>query len=216
MKPLKQQRPSPKQLNALLSLYNACASNSSACSLLSGQSERETPLLAVSRPGRERELNFHQLTLPMFSQENDQRTQRLAWASGIIGRELSSFTELSMKEAALLIDTLKRALGQKVNPPSRRPRPDRDQAHAYGTAGRHGQSAKEIQLVDDATLELITDLVMQLGWNAERMTAFLRSRVSPVPSGAVRTLAEANRVIWALKNMLRRKEGNSFYRRKES
>jgi hypothetical protein len=51
---------------------------------------------------------------------------------------------------------------------------------------------------------LLDRLLGRLGWTRERLDAFLRSRKSPVRSGAIRTLAEANRVIWALKRMLRR------------
>lgn len=132
------------------------------------------------------------------------RDHRLAWASEIIGRDLDSFSALTSGEAAALIDALKRALGQAVCPPRSRRRPDREEAHAYGTAGRRNASTNEIRLVDAATLALIDDLVKQLGWTQERLQGFLRSRVSPVRSGAIRTLPEANRVIWALKNMIRR------------
>jgi hypothetical protein len=138
---------------------------------------------------------------PIFSSERD---QRLAWASSVIGRDVASFTALTSSEAATLIDALKRELGQPVRPPRSRRRPNRDQAHAYGTAGRRNSSTNEIRLVDAATLELIADLVDQLGWTQERLDAFLHSRMSPVRSGSIRTLPEANRVIWALKNMMRR------------
>lgn len=201
-----QQQPSAKQINALLSLYKVYASSFVACGL---------PPQSNSFHAMNGEHFPSVLPLPLFSQQQTVRTQRLAWASGIVGRELTSFTKLRSDEAALLIDTLKRALGQKVIPPSRR-RPDRDQAHAYGTAGRRTNESKEIRLVDNDTLGLLDNLTAQLGWTPERLTAFLNSRVSPVRSGAIRTLDEANRVIWALKNMIRKKEENSFYRRKES
>jgi hypothetical protein len=70
--------------------------------------------------------------------------------------------------------------------------------------GRRGHEQEEIRLVDAATLALLDRLLGRLGWTRERLDAFLRSRKSPVRSGAIRTLAEANRVIWALKRMLRR------------
>jgi hypothetical protein len=209
MRQLKQQRPSPRQINALLSLYRIYKSRFSACGEHAERAER--PLCSSGPFSRKRDAVHAQLTLPLFNQDDSARAQRLAWASGIIGREVSSFTELLPEEAATLIDTLKRSLGQKVNPPSRR-RPDRDQAQAYGTAGRRDQDAKEIQLVDEPTLDLIAGLVVELGWSVERFNSFLVSHTSPVRSGAVRTLAEANRVIWALKDMLRKREGN-FYRK---
>jgi hypothetical protein len=136
-----------------------------------------------------------------------ERRERLAWASDIVGRELESFSDLRSTEGARLIDLMKRSLGQPVTPPQQRysRRPDRDQAHAYGTAGRRDQGTNEIRLVDAPTRELLDSLLAQLGWTAARFEAFLHSKSSPVRSGAIRTLPEANRVIWALRNMLRRR-----------
>jgi hypothetical protein len=134
------------------------------------------------------------------------RSARLAWASESVGRELSSFSELLPNEAARLIETMKKALGQEINP-ARRPRqrrPGRDLAHAYGTAGRKSESTNEIQMVDGPTSEMLDRLREQLGWTRERLDAFLKSKHSPIRSGAIRTLGEANRVIWCLRTFLRR------------
>jgi hypothetical protein len=130
------------------------------------------------------------------------RENRLALASQIVGRQIDSFTELHKAEAGKLIDVMKRALGQKVR--AARNIPDRDQAQAYGTAGRRGHATKEIRLVDDQTMELLDSLIAQLGWTRERFDAFLRSGSSPVHGGSIRTLQQANKVIWALRNMVRR------------
>jgi hypothetical protein len=129
------------------------------------------------------------------------REARLGWMAGVVGRQLSSFRELSAGEANTAIDAI-----QKLLPPEllKRKRPSRRTAQAYGTAGRRGREAGEIQLVDAPTLELLNRLLAQLGWTRERLDAFLHSRKSPVRSGAIRTLAEANRVLWALKRMARR------------
>jgi len=137
------------------------------------------------------------------------RRARLAWASGIVGRELSSFTELQPAEATQLIERMKLALGQEIKRAPRARRPGREQARAYGTAGRRGQTSNEINMVDAPTLELLDRLLAQLGWTRERLDAFLRSPKSPVRSGAIRTLAEANRTIWALRGMLRRQESSA-------
>jgi len=140
---------------------------------------------------------------------NDARSARLAWASGIVGRELSSFNELQPHEAAQLIETMKKALGQEVNPAKRfRRRPGRDLARAYGTAGRRNATSNEIQMMDTPTSELLDELREQLGWTRERLDAFLHSKHSPILSGAIRTLGEANRVIWVLKSLLRREKQN--------
>ncbi len=69
---------------------------------------------------------------------------------------------------------------------------------------RLGWVADAIELVDAPTLELLHRLLGQLGWTRERLDAFLHSSKSPVRSGVIRTMAEANRVIWSLKRMLRR------------
>ena len=136
----------------------------------------------------------------------DARTARLAWASAIIGCELSSFSELRSAEAAQLIETMKKALGQEVNPGkrSRQRRPGRDLALRYGRAGRRDDASNEIQLADEPTLGLLDRVREQLGWTRERLDAFLHSKHSPVRSGAIRTLGEANRVIWVLRSLLRR------------
>jgi hypothetical protein len=153
---------------------------------------------------------FH-LYAPRFldASGGDARAARLAWASGIIGREVSSFSLLHAVEAARLIELMKKALGQEVNSGrGRRQRPGRDLARTYGTAGRRNQTSNEIALVDISTLALLDRLLVQLDWSHERFDAFLHSKSSPSKSGAIRTLSEANRVIWALKNMLRRQESS--------
>ncbi len=141
---------------------------------------------------------------------SDARSARLLWASRIVGRELSSFNALQPDEAAQLIETMKKALGQEINPAKRhRQRPGRDLALAYGTSGRRGETSNEIRLVDAPTLELLDRLRQQIGWSCERLDAFLKSKHSPVPSGAIRTLAEANRVVWAMRRMRRGKHAKS-------
>jgi len=150
---------------------------------------------------------FH-LYAPRFldASGGDARAARLAWASGIIGREISSFSLLRAVEAARLIELMKKALGQEVNSGrGRRQRPGRDLAHAYGTAGRRHETSNEIALVDAPTLALLDRLLVQLGWTRERFDSFLHSKSSPVKSSGLRTLSETNRVIWALRGMLRRR-----------
>lgn len=190
---------SHQQVNALHSLFALYAP------LFPGGCYPPQP--EATREGRE--LENHQLQLPLLDQpkqQTDERAARLAWASGVVGRTITSFAELRSDEAALLIETMKKALGQETRPAIRRKRPDRDTAQLYGTAGRRRSSSKEIRLVDEPTLLLIVKLCEQLAWNEQRLDGFLRGSTSPVRSGVIRTLDEANRVIWALRGMLRRKE----------
>jgi hypothetical protein len=129
------------------------------------------------------------------------REARLGWVAGTIGRQIGSFRELTAAEAATAIEAV-----QKHLPPEllRRKRPSRATAQAYGRAGRKGQGDTEVRLADAETWHLLEVLLGKLGWTRERLDAFLRSSKSPVRSGMIRTLAEANRVIWVLKSLLRR------------
>jgi len=131
------------------------------------------------------------------------REARLEWVADVLGRKISSFQELSADEAKTAIEAI-----QQLLPPELliRKRPSRRVAQAYGTAGRRGHDDTEVRLVDAPTLELLDRLLRQLGWTRERLDAFLRSSKSPVRSGAIRTLAEANKVIFAFKGMLRRRK----------
>src|SRR6185437_13746825 len=173
---MKTAQASRSQISALHSVYQVFA-ESASCVVLPGN---------VTMTGdRERRLPVHQLLLPCL---NDERAQRLAWASGIIGRAINSFSELRSDEATRLIELMKKALGQSTAPRSRK-RPDRDQARAYGSAGRRSNSSNEIRLVDDTTLGFVESLIAQLGWSQERFDRFLSSSARPVKSGAIRTLA---------------------------
>ncbi len=121
------------------------------------------------------------------------REARIGWVAGAIGRQISSFRELRADEAKTAIDAVQKHLPAEI---LTRTRPSRRTAHSYGTAG-------------PGTLQLLANLCTALGWTRERLDAFLRSSKSPVRSGAIRTLAEANRVIWVLKSMLRRAEAST-------
>lgn len=145
-----------------------------------------------------------------------ERKERIAWAADRVGRPLASFSELQADEAARLIDLMKGVLGQKITAPSRSAaaqskwqRPDRDQAQAYGTAGRRSSRSNERTIVDTPTLALVDRLRTQLGWNQARLDAFLNSKNSPVSGGVIRTLQDANGVIWAMRKMLRRADARS-------
>jgi hypothetical protein len=136
----------------------------------------------------------------------DPRAARVAWASESIGREITSFKELTRDEARRLIDVLKTSLGQKL---TRQPRPwrrirERDRAHEAGTAGRKNAKPGVIQLVSPDDLARINEALERLGWTEECFQLWLQSASSPLhkPDMAIRTVAEANKVWWALKAMI--------------
>jgi hypothetical protein len=141
--------------------------------------------------------------------DSDPRAARLAWAAESIGRSISSFKELTSAEAYQLIDVLKRSVGQPVSDrPRRRSRRinSRDLAQAAGTAGRRGETASPIYLVSSDDLARIDEAIERLGWTHDRFDAWLRSSTSPLrqrENPKIRTLADANRVWWALKSMLK-------------
>ncbi len=137
------------------------------------------------------------------------RSARLAWASDAIGRPVSSFSELTRDEARQLIDGLKGSMGLALTEkpqPWRRIR-SRERAQAAGTAGRRDASSSLLQMAGPDDFARIDEALHRLGWTRDRYEAWLNSASSPLPEkgvGAIRTVAEVNKVWWALKNMLKR------------
>lgn len=134
------------------------------------------------------------------------REERIAWASGHLHKRLSSFNDMTANDAGFLIDQLQTHLGVKV-PVVARKRLDRDQARRAGTDGRRdGQEfASAPQIASAADLVSIEEYYTRLGWGRTQFDAWLRSPRSPLMHKAapsIRTVADANRVRWALKGML--------------
>jgi hypothetical protein len=137
----------------------------------------------------------------------DPRAARLAWASQNLGRVIASFTELCAAEAAKLIGALKRALGQEDKPPMPRAR-SRAIARALGTHGRKNQFIETQILAGPAEIAAVERLRERLGMGREDFESWLRSRSSPLGQRGgtgLRTMADCNRVRWALKAMLRKR-----------
>lgn len=131
------------------------------------------------------------------------REARIAWASKNIGREIESFSDLASAEANSLIDNLQTELGQAT--PAIRARLDRDRAQAAGTEGRRKGPRATVTLASRDDLKRVHDAVARLGWTQEQFEHWLHSHTSPLKgSQVIRTLADANRVWWALKNILKR------------
>jgi hypothetical protein len=135
------------------------------------------------------------------------REDRLAWAGARIGRRIDSFKLLTIEEGIQLIDGLQRALNTKVPSKTPRRRMGRQAAEKAGTEGRRDQIHAETTMASGADLERIQADLTRLGWDQARLEAFLRSPKSPTRGRtAIRTLADANKVHWALKHLSPRKE----------
>lgn len=142
-----------------------------------------------------------------FESGSDPRSARLAWASDAVGRLVTSFSQLTRDEARQLIDLLKGSMGQDLNqkPNPWRPIRSRDRARAAGTAGRKDADPSLIQIASADDLARVDEAIQRLGWTRDRYEGWLGSASSPVAKGAaILTVAEANKIWWALKNMLRR------------
>jgi len=132
------------------------------------------------------------------------REERLAWASTALHKPVSSFKDLSGADAGFLIDLIQTTLGVKA--PAKK-RMSRDQARRAGLDGRaDGQEYSGApQLASQADLGTIVSYYMRLGWDRARFDAWLRSPRSPLKhksAPTITTLADANKVRWALKGML--------------
>jgi hypothetical protein len=135
------------------------------------------------------------------------RLSRLRWATERLNKPVASFSALTADDAGFLIDQLQQTLGVKM--PAKK-RPARDQARRAGLDGRaDGQEfADAPQMVTPEDIALIQRLLGALGWSDEGFTRFLNSAKSPFARRAdkqIRTVADANKVWWALKPIAKRK-----------
>lgn len=139
------------------------------------------------------------------TQQPGSRADRMAWASGLLGRSVASFSDLSMGDAGHLIEALRGQLG--VKHPSQKKR-SREAAGRHGKDGRRdGQAFRSVpQIVSVADLAVIQSYWERLGLTRERFDKWLRSPLSPLKKSdpVIRTKADANRVRWALKGRLQR------------
>ena len=135
------------------------------------------------------------------------REERLLWASLIVGRAVASFSELTSEEAATAIARL-----QKDTPQTkRRPKEmDRDAAERHAKDGRwDGEEFRPTpQIASAFDLENIEKYYGRLGWDRDTFDRWLRSPRSPLGRRSqpqIRTMAQANRVRWALQRMLKKR-----------
>jgi hypothetical protein len=148
---------------------------------------------------------YSQLAATSADPRTKTRQERLLWASLICNREIASFSKLTAEEAKRAIDSLQK----KLKPKKPRQRMDRDRARRHGVDGRSDgkefSSAPEMATAYD--LEVIEGYYARLSWSRETFDSWLRSPRSPLGRKSqpqIRTVAEANRVRWALVRMLKK------------
>jgi hypothetical protein len=132
------------------------------------------------------------------------REERLAWVSERLHRKVASFSDLTADDAGFLIDDIQQTLGVKA--PLKK-RPNRDQARRAGLDGRKqgNEFAAAPQLVSADDLATIQNYYQRLGWGRLQFDAWMHSTRSPLKhksAPSIATVADANRVRWALKGML--------------
>ncbi|MBZ5533062.1 MAG: hypothetical protein LAO20_16655 [Acidobacteriia bacterium] len=137
------------------------------------------------------------------------REARLTWASEQVNRFIASFSELTLAEASSLINVLQSGMGIAETRPDARPRrfrsriKDKDQAHDAGTEGRHGKRGK-LTIATAEDIGMIDAQLSNMGWTRARLDALLASPSSPLgrrSNPQLRTLADVNRVLWALRRI---------------
>lgn len=173
-----------------------------------------TPIYITDRQLPRLQVLYHQLASKSLGMSTD-REARLAWASEQLGRSVASYRDLTSTEAKQLIDALQLALGIPETAPAGSGRrrvgssyKSRERAHAAGTEGRRGEGNSRT-LISRQEWEIIDGLLQQLEWRREQLDAWLRSPSSPLgrrSNPELRTMGDANKVIWPLKRMVQRKE----------
>jgi hypothetical protein len=134
------------------------------------------------------------------------REERLLWASIVCNRDVASFGELTRKEAKKCIDTLQQAGAKAPDSPAQH----NGTAEAVPLQGSSEPDTTEPPSEDgEANSGLAMDQERaRLGWSVEMFASWLRSPRSPLGNRSqpqIRTVAEANRVRWALMRMLKRR-----------
>jgi hypothetical protein len=134
------------------------------------------------------------------------REARLAWASQLLQRPVTTFSDLKRGEAIHLIDQAQGVLGVTYKPHTLPA--TREQARRAGLDGRKDvdhEFTTAPQLVAAQEIEQIQSFVHRLGWSQAQFEAWLGSKRSPFGTRSdkrIRTSADANQVRWALKRML--------------
>lgn len=142
---------------------------------------------------------------------NDPRTktreERLMWASIICNRQVESFSELTADEGKRAIDALQRSLGAQPASKTQARRMDAQRASRHGKDGRYDSSFESSpQMASAFDLEEIERYYTRMEWSRAQFDGWLRSPRSPLRNKSnpqILTIADANRVRWALMRMLK-------------
>ncbi len=126
-----------------------------------------------------------------ITSRDDARELRHAYIKEVTSGRAAETKELSDADARLVIRSLK---GGKIAAG--------DVAHAAGTHGRHGHhDGRRQTLIGAPQTALLAVLIGRLGWNRERLDAFIARQLG---SGRqIRTMADFNRVAWGMKSLIR-------------
>lgn len=136
--------------------------------------------------------------------EDDPRAMRLAWLAKNVGRAIPSSKDLTMPEAERAIMALVKLVPAQFN--IEKKHIGRERAQELGTAGRRGKkSASSVEVfAGPEELKHIHNLMQRIGWDRAQLDEFLRGPRGPLLGRThIRTLADANRVRWALKGILK-------------
>jgi hypothetical protein len=162
----------------------------------------------ISRPALKRlqtlYSQFERRSIDVGTTAAELRRDRLAWAAQCCQREVKSFNELTSAEGKLLIDALQGTFGQAQTVTSRRQRTSKRDAQKQGTEGRRDQIHPDTTMLDgsEPVFDFIRRELTTLGWDQQRLGAFLRSPHGPNDGrDTIRTLGDANRIHFALKRM---------------
>jgi len=129
------------------------------------------------------------------------RQLRHAFIRELTAGRAAETKELTLADARRVIEVLKG--GARI--------PDGDTAHAAGTHGRRGRQAPGAEVMVGAQqIELLQGYAGLLGWSRERLDGFISRQLR---GRQLRTMADANRVLWGLKRMVRQPP---FVRRNKS
>lgn len=151
---------------------------------------------------------YSQLAAASADPASKTRAGRLEFVSIIANRRVASFNDLTRDEAIKCIDRIQRS-SVTTQMTGGVKRMSRDRARRHGVDGRRdgGEFQHQPQLAQSLDLETIERYYSRLGWDRDRFDAWLRSPRTPLGRGRqsnpqIRTVADANRVRWALKRML--------------